>query len=59
LIYSSVMYHLEVYVLIFDQNTLKGYLTLGSGRLNPKGIRKTYPRSYHAFIKAADIKVKE
>jgi len=28
----------------------KGYLTLGSGGLNPEGIRKTYPRSYHAFI---------
>jgi hypothetical protein len=37
----------------------KGYLTLGLGRLKPKGIRKTYPKSYHAFIKAADRKVKE
>jgi len=53
------MYHLEVCGLIFDQNTLKGYLTLGSGGLNPEGIRKTYPRSCQAFIKAAERKVKE
>jgi len=37
----------------------KGYLTLGSGGLNPEGIRKTYPRSYQPFIKDAGRKVKE
>jgi hypothetical protein len=37
----------------------KGYLTLGSGGLNPEGIMKTYPRLYQAFIKAAERKVKE
>ena len=37
----------------------KWYLTLGSGGLNPEGISKTYPRSYQAFIKAAERKVKE
>ena len=53
------MYHLEVCGLTFDQNTLKGYLTLGSGELNPEDISKTYPRSYQAFNKVAERKVKE
>jgi hypothetical protein len=40
--FFSVMYNLEVGGLIFNHNT-KGYLSPGSGKLNPEVIRKTWP----------------
>ena len=36
--------------LIFDHNTLRDF-SLGSGKLNPKVIRKIYPRPVLAFSK--------
>jgi hypothetical protein len=47
------MYNLEVCCLIFDHNT-KGYVYLGSGKLNPYVISKTYPRPTQDFISAVE-----
>jgi hypothetical protein len=51
LIYGCVMYNLMVCGLIFDHYTLRSISSVGSGKLKPEVIRKTYLRSILAFLR--------
>jgi hypothetical protein len=53
------MYNLEgLWPYVLPQHS-KRYFSLGSGKLNPEVISKTYPRPILAFSKVVEGKVRE
>ena len=64
----QLYWHLHIFFCYVELRSLwpnvlpqhsKGYFCLGSGKLNPEVIRKTYPRLIQAFIKAVERKIRE